>query len=287
VIKNNTQKEGEKMTVKYNFTNDLMFKEALKRCPKGAIKLVKEFVPDLKDIDINEKVIFLKEQNILSLDISTTIFDVNLQIANNLIELEMQNQDREYTMQNRMLKYIADMINNSYEKDKDYEHKPCYSVWFLGFRLFNDENSYHSFEFYDKENNISLVNDTKVICVEFAKFTELDYNNKWYKLFKTYDLNSLKGDDLIMNELVDNIKNLNEDEEFVLKIDAKEKAEREQRAHYEGSMRKARKEGLEQGLEQGEKNKAIEIAKNLKASGMSLNDVSKFTGLSKEEIESL
>lgn len=287
------------MTVKYNFTNDLMFKEALKRCPKGAIKLVKEFVPDLKDIDINEKVIFLKEQNILSLDISTTIFDVNLQIANNLIELEMQNQDREYTMQNRMLKYIADMINNSYEKDKDYEHKPCYSVWFLGFRLFNDENSYHSFEFYDKENNISLVNDTKVICVEFAKFTELDYNNKWYKLFKTYDLNSLKGDDLIMNELADKIENLNNDTEFIRRIDYRERAEREYNARMnaateqglkqgmEQGLKQGLQQGLEQGLEQGAKQKALEVAKKLKSMGLSIDEISTATSLSKKEIESM
>ena len=37
--------------VKYNFTYDMVFKSALTKCPKGAIKLIKEFVPDLKDID--------------------------------------------------------------------------------------------------------------------------------------------------------------------------------------------------------------------------------------------
>ena len=36
--------------VKYNFTYDLVFKAALEACPSAAIKLIKEFVSDLKDI---------------------------------------------------------------------------------------------------------------------------------------------------------------------------------------------------------------------------------------------
>ena len=38
--------------VKYNFTYDLVFKASLESCPKGAIKLLKEFVSDLKDVSL-------------------------------------------------------------------------------------------------------------------------------------------------------------------------------------------------------------------------------------------
>ena len=38
--------------VKYNFTYDMVFKSALTKCPKGALKLIKEFVPDLKVVVI-------------------------------------------------------------------------------------------------------------------------------------------------------------------------------------------------------------------------------------------
>ncbi|MEI0566457.1 hypothetical protein R4J02_06110, partial [Brachyspira pulli] len=47
------------------------------------------------------------------------------------------------------------------------------------------------------------------------------------------------------------------------------------------------KEGLEKGIEQGEKNKAISMAKNMKARDMDLNLISELTGLSIQEIESL
>ena len=45
--------------------------------------------------------------------------------------------------------------------------------------------------------------------------------------------------------------------------------------------------GLRMGREEGEKNKQIEIAKNLLSLNISLNDISKTTGLSVEEINNL
>ena len=49
----------------------------------------------------------------------------------------------------------------------------------------------------------------------------------------------------------------------------------------------AKKVGLEQGLEQGEKRKALEVANNLLKMGMDIEAIMKATGLSKEEIEEL
>ena len=86
-----------------------------------------------------------------------------------------------------------------------------------------------------------------------------------------------------MNELADSIKNLNNDEEFVLKIDARERALRE----YNAQMAGARREGLEQGLQQGKANAKAEVAKKMKEKGMPIDDIIDITGLSKEEIESL
>ena len=47
------------------------------------------------------------------------------------------------------------------------------------------------------------------------------------------------------------------------------------------------KKGIEQGLSQGEKNKSIEIAKKMILNNISVNQVCKFTGLSKEEVDEL
>ena len=82
-----------------------------------------------------------------------------------------------------------------------------------------------------------------------------------------------------MNELVDEIKNLNNDKEFVLRIDARERALREQNAILEAAE--------EKGIEQGRYENKIEVAKKLKTMKLDINQIIEVTGLSKEEIESL
>ena len=52
-------------------------------------------------------------------------------------------------------------------------------------------------------------------------------------------------------------------------------------------LKKAKEEGIEQGIEKGEKNKAISMAKNMKSRDMDINLISELTGLSIQEIEKL
>ena len=48
-----------------------------------------------------------------------------------------------------------------------------------------------------------------------------------------------------------------------------------------------RADGRVEGLEEGVQKKALEVAKNLKSMGLSIQDIQRVTGLSKDEIESL
>ena len=50
---------------------------------------------------------------------------------------------------------------------------------------------------------------------------------------------------------------------------------------------KGREEGIKEGIEQGEKNKSISMAKNMKKDKVDFNTISKYTGLSIEEIKNL
>ena len=106
-----------------------------------------------------------------------------------------------------------------------------------------------------------------------------------------------------MNESKDENKNTNNNEKLVIRIDARERALREQNARLEAAEEKGIEQGIaigteqgiekgisigtEQGIEQGERNKAIEIAKKLKTMKLDINQIIEATGLSKEEIESL
>ena len=49
----------------------------------------------------------------------------------------------------------------------------------------------------------------------------------------------------------------------------------------------AKKEGLEEGLIKGERNKAMEIATKMKAKGFSVDDIVQMTGLSVDEVKKI
>jgi predicted transposase/invertase (TIGR01784 family) len=53
------------------------------------------------------------------------------------------------------------------------------------------------------------------------------------------------------------------------------------------AMNGAELKGIEKGRAEGEKNKAIEVARNLKAMGLSADDIVKVTGLTAEELKAL
>ena len=63
----------------------------------------------------------------------------------------------------------------------------------------------------------------------------------------------------------------------------REKAIRDEISNING----ARKEGIKKGIEQGEKRKQLEIAKNMKEEKIPIEQIEKITGLSLEEIEKL
>ena len=54
---------------------------------------------------------------------------------------------------------------------------------------------------------------------------------------------------------------------------------------YNSGERKGRAEGLAEGRLEGERQKALEIARKLKALGQSVAEIASLTGLSPEEVE--
>ena len=65
------------------------------------------------------------------------------------------------------------------------------------------------------------------------------------------------------------------------------KEEEDMRIIQNTRMKSAEKKGLEQGIKDGKAEEKISIAKNLLDLNMSINDISKATGLSVEQIENL
>ena len=80
---------------------------------------------------------------------------------------------------------------------------------------------------------------------------------------------------------------LMEDKDFLHEMNKREQAD----LKYEGEIAYAKdegkKEGIEEGIEKGIKQTELNVAKRMKNSNFSFDDIAKITGLSLEEIEKI
>lgn len=90
-----------------------------------------------------------------------------------------------------------------------------------------------------------------------------------------------------LKEAVEKLDRISEDERMQRIIDLREKAIMDEKAIYRKGIKDGREEGRIAGKIEGEKNEKIQIAKNMLQEKMSIEVITKVTGLTKEEIEKL
>jgi hypothetical protein len=255
----------------YLMTDDLMFKLNLEKNPDALKVLAKKYIKDLKDFDINEEIQLMPTENINGIYFKTSNYDVKFKALDKTFDIEMQENNTTYNIEDRFLKYYADL------------------------------NPIHTFKIKDEDVN-ELNRCGSITIVEIEKFNNSDYNvDIWDKLFmvkEPKELDSLKGADKVMDNVIKTCKDINDDAEMWRLLDedharrniGAERKAIEEKARAEG-MAKGLKEGLakgmNEGLQQGVQQGKLEIAKNLKEMGISLEQIINATGLSKEEIEKL
>ena len=196
--------------------------------------------------------------------------------------------------------YISNLRNN--EKYNDLKQVIVINI--LDFNLLKDINKEHScYVIKELETNHILTNHLEMHFLELPKYlssssTLTDELYAWF-YFLTIKEKREKMEEImemlvkknpIMKEVYD------EYNKFVNTKDLFENYAEYEKNYFDilalneeriKGREEGLKEGLEKGIEQGEKNKAISMAKNMKARDMDLNLISELTGLSIQEIESL
>ncbi|MDX8430333.1 MAG: Rpn family recombination-promoting nuclease/putative transposase [Candidatus Algichlamydia australiensis] len=176
------------------------------------------------------------------------------------------------------------------------EYKELKKVVFLAitdYVLFPEKDDYKSMHLtIDTKTGENDLQDFSFTFVELPKFTKKEHElktveEKWYYFLKTApEFNDVSEVLVAHSEIAQAYKILDRfnwtDQELMIydrvimaNIDAKAK------------LRGAREEGLAEGIEKGEKKKAMEIAKSLLKEGLAISMVIKSTGLQKEEVEKL
>jgi predicted transposase/invertase (TIGR01784 family) len=212
-------------------------------------------------------------------------------------------------------------------EDKDYNDlKRTYQIAIMANRkFFNNDSFYHSFEYYDPENKVSLGGKTKIITLELCKLgkvvkksvDEMDVREQWAVFMEYLTDTSKRG---IINKILEReegiamasrvVMTISRDEEERARImrdekilldyqcemayAKKERKRLEEKAIAKG-MAKGMQQGIQQGMEQGMQQGMAQgiqqgmqqIALNLKNMGLPVEQIAQGTGLSVEVIQRL
>jgi predicted transposase/invertase (TIGR01784 family) len=197
--------------------------------------------------------------------------------------------------------YINQNIKGDDKSFDDLERAYQISL-FAEKNLYDDDAWVHHFKYYDEERHISLGGRTEIITVELEKtdylltrpVQEMTVEERWALFFR---YGSEKGQRALINELMaeeegiamagKELLTVTEDERVQAWLMSAEKYELDVQSEKTEARRAGRREGLAEGEAKGIAEAHREMAQKMKASGLPVEQIAAFTGLSQEEIKQL
>ena len=276
----------------YTCRNDRAFKEVfLNPNNSDLLKALLEFILKIK-IDKLE----IKKTELLSgnVNIKDKRVDAIVHTGNKKIEIEINSQNKNY-LHTRSTAYICNIyqsnanVGDTYNEDTDIIQVNL--TWGLGknneemkiYKIMNEKG-----ELYVKNFIIYEINMDYYDKIWYSK-NEEEIKKNQYMIMLDLDKKELKNmpKDKIVDKYITNVTIVNDDPEF-----QKYMSEEEDKKKIQNSLlSEAKEEGISQGISQGYTsgiNDGIkQTAKNLLSMNITLEDISKATGLSIEEINKL
>ena len=189
----------------------------------------------------------------------------------------------------RTLYYWSKNYSNILKKGEDYpELKPVISINLIDDILFDktDNRMHTCYLLKEKNTNKILTDHIQLHYVEIPKFDENANIKKELKnwiLFlnskKEEDMYQLLKEETIFEKAIKKYNYFTDNEDLLNEYDR-----REAYLVYQSSLMRGAKED---GFEEGKKNKAISMATAMKKDGADINLISKYTGLTIDEIKKL
>ena len=218
------------------------------------------------------------------LDGKESIVDVKcITEDNQTVIIEIQLQGNQYFIR-RSLYYWANSYSSLLNKSENYTKlSPVISINVLDFVLFNDIKDFHScYLLKEIKHNKILTDHCMLHYIELPKFNLNNNKEKlssWIKFFKGENMSNLIKENNIFEEVEKRCQSFIDSDPLINAYRKKEWNE----YFYKDMMNVEREEGIKEGriAEQ------ISMATAMKKDGADINLISKYTGLSIEEIEKL
>jgi predicted transposase/invertase (TIGR01784 family) len=260
---------------------DLAFKklfsendELLKSLICAALDIKSEDIQDLK----------LENTEVLPQDLKDKFcrLDLKIKMKGRVIDIEIQ-LNNQGNFQNRALYYWARLFSQALATSEDYSSLPeTIVISFIDFDLFGSSDYHSQFGLLEKERLEVLTDKFAIHFFELTKIPkDIDKNNNielWLKLIGAEtdedltELENVKSSEI--KSALNQVKKFNADDKFKSQVELREQTLIEERS------------ALNYAKQEGEKQKAIQIARNL-LDVLDVGTIAKKTGLSVEEIEKL
>ncbi len=195
----------------------------------------------------------------------------------------------------RSLFYLSKMYTEQIQQGQKYNvFKKCVSISILDFKLFEDTKEYYScFHIREDKRNAILTDKMEFHVIELPKLPpELKDNNDTDKVYlwakfisseKKEEFDMVAEKDPYIESAYKQLQIISQDKQKRLEYEAREKAMRD----YNQGIFEAEQRGEKRGEQRGKQEEAIMIAKNMKKEHLSNDMISKLTGLSVTEINTL
>lgn len=252
----------------------------------------------------NEPAVDVSDENQMSFDVSVKFDD------GEMVDIEMQTRMQDYDYAIRAEIQVARLLSVMNKKGDNWMTPAAYQISVLNFEFDKDDDSPLSWYSMRNENGKILSDRLNVIFFDLIKIhrllgkplESLSKIEKW-GLFLSYADDERYAEyieKIVETEegLMDAKKSLctvSEDEInwvrqnsiFIAQRDYNTIIYNSEKRGLERGLQKGIQQGIEKGLLQGAHDKAVESARNALALGLSVEQVSKITGLSENEISAL
>ncbi|MGD2088557.1 MAG: Rpn family recombination-promoting nuclease/putative transposase [Candidatus Aminicenantes bacterium] len=252
--------------------------------------------------DTNKEIIEITIQNPYQVpklkELKETILDIKAVDKRNthyIIEMQMFHTT---AFEKKVLYYVSKAYYQQLNRAEDYPKlNQVIFLGFLNFKIFNENPDYTTRHLIlDEKTNENHFQDFELNFVELPKFTKTleelkDIKDKWIYFVKNAgDMNMIPKELEEPKELIEAFETANQmswSKEELDAYDARGIYIQDERGRIEYALEEGEKIGLEKGEKLGYDKKTREMAKTMKKEGEPIEKISRYTRLSKEEIEKL
>ena len=272
--------------------NDLVFKKIFGHHPKLLKSFLNAILPLPEDCVI-ESLTYLQAESVPELAaFKNSIVDVRCCDNHGrhfIVEMQLQ-----WTGDfiKRMLFNTAATYVRQLEKGKKYEHlSPVYGLALLDDTFTSEERWFHHYRMANVHDGSKSLDDIQLVLIELPKFQPNNIAEKRLTVLWLRFLKEIKDGTEVVDPSLFEVEEIKEalhllevasyNAAELLAYDQRWDLVSSERTLMSGKFAEGKAEGLVEGAAKGK----AEVVKNMHRSGLSVNQISKFTGLSKEQIE--